>query len=241
MSDGESLLRAILDEPDEDVHRLVYADWLEENGGAARAEFIRAQCALARFHDEEDPFVTGLPAERLRPELRAAWLAPLISLGVSDWQHPLLFLPPEDFAHCGTVFLFRRGFVEGIRLFGAAGAAQFLPHAAAILERTPLRILSIPPYRIHLQAPSFPRTISPHLLAALLALPRTACLRFLDLRQNWLREEGAAVLLAAPHLRRGIRLRLEQNAITADIREALEARFGSGVSCGEDHDSDIPF
>src|SRR5262245_37192027 len=47
-SDGAALLRAIIDNPDEDTPRLVYADWLDEQGGesnAARAEFIRIQIA----------------------------------------------------------------------------------------------------------------------------------------------------------------------------------------------------
>jgi uncharacterized protein (TIGR02996 family) len=48
MSDEPSLLAAILAQPDEDTHRLVYADWLDENGQPERAEFIRVQCALAR-------------------------------------------------------------------------------------------------------------------------------------------------------------------------------------------------
>jgi uncharacterized protein (TIGR02996 family) len=48
---GDALLAAILDDPDDDAARLVYADWLEETGGQAerdRAEFIRVQVALAR-------------------------------------------------------------------------------------------------------------------------------------------------------------------------------------------------
>lgn len=32
MSDGDALLRAILLRPDDDAARLVYADWLDENG-----------------------------------------------------------------------------------------------------------------------------------------------------------------------------------------------------------------
>lgn len=43
-----ALLAAIAHEPDDDTPRLVYADWLEEYGKAARAEFIRVQCELAR-------------------------------------------------------------------------------------------------------------------------------------------------------------------------------------------------
>jgi uncharacterized protein (TIGR02996 family) len=47
MSDGESLRQAIIANPKDDTVRLVYADWLEENGDAAHAELIRIQCELA--------------------------------------------------------------------------------------------------------------------------------------------------------------------------------------------------
>ncbi len=39
-----ALLAAILAEPESDLPRLVYADWLDENGEPGRAELIRAQC-----------------------------------------------------------------------------------------------------------------------------------------------------------------------------------------------------
>lgn len=42
-------LRAILAAPDDDAPRLIYADWLDENGKPERAEFIRVQCQLARW------------------------------------------------------------------------------------------------------------------------------------------------------------------------------------------------
>lgn len=46
--DGPALLRAILEAPADDAPRLVYADWLEENGQTERAEFIRTQIELVR-------------------------------------------------------------------------------------------------------------------------------------------------------------------------------------------------
>jgi uncharacterized protein (TIGR02996 family) len=48
--DGAALLRAIRENPDEDTPRLVYADWLDEQGGEsneARSELIRLQIAEA--------------------------------------------------------------------------------------------------------------------------------------------------------------------------------------------------
>src|SRR5262245_65195916 len=48
-SQQDSLLEAIRADPADDGVRLVYADWLEENGDPARAEFIRVQLERARL------------------------------------------------------------------------------------------------------------------------------------------------------------------------------------------------
>jgi len=45
MTDDDAFLRLILDAPDDDGPRLLYADWLGEHGDPDRAEFIRIQCA----------------------------------------------------------------------------------------------------------------------------------------------------------------------------------------------------
>lgn len=42
-------LRAVCAEPDEDHYRLILADWLDEHGEGARAEFIRVQCQIERW------------------------------------------------------------------------------------------------------------------------------------------------------------------------------------------------
>ena len=48
-TDGEALLRAVLEEPADDLPRLALADWFDERGEADRAEFIRCQLELARI------------------------------------------------------------------------------------------------------------------------------------------------------------------------------------------------
>ena len=49
MSDiRRAFIHSIREAPDDDAPRLVYADWLEDNGDPQRAEFIRVQCELAR-------------------------------------------------------------------------------------------------------------------------------------------------------------------------------------------------
>lgn len=56
VTDRESLLRSILESPQDDTPRLIYADWLEENGEAERAEFVRVQVELARLERNEIHF-----------------------------------------------------------------------------------------------------------------------------------------------------------------------------------------
>src|SRR4051794_488825 len=46
MSDRDALLAAIRQAPRDDAPRLVYADWLDENGDSDRAEFIRLQIEI---------------------------------------------------------------------------------------------------------------------------------------------------------------------------------------------------
>jgi len=48
MSAEPALLAAIAASPDDDLPRLVYADWLDENGCPLRAEFIRLQIEIAK-------------------------------------------------------------------------------------------------------------------------------------------------------------------------------------------------
>src|SRR6516164_3398920 len=101
----EAFLRAILEEPEDDTHRLVYADYLEEHGDPDRAEFIRVQCELARMgEDEEHRFDLEARADMLLSEHRRKWLG------------PLNVLPAPS--------RFRRGFVEHI----CATADDFLHH-----------------------------------------------------------------------------------------------------------------
>jgi uncharacterized protein (TIGR02996 family) len=49
MDQHEAFLQAVVEAPEDDAPRLVYADWLDEQGDSDRAEFIRLQCALAKL------------------------------------------------------------------------------------------------------------------------------------------------------------------------------------------------
>ncbi len=49
MTDRDALLQAVIENPHDDLPRLILADYLDENGESERAEFIRVQCELSRF------------------------------------------------------------------------------------------------------------------------------------------------------------------------------------------------
>src|SRR5262245_61566052 len=48
MSDRLGVMHAIHERPDDDLARLAYADWLEEQGEVAHAEFVRVEVSLSR-------------------------------------------------------------------------------------------------------------------------------------------------------------------------------------------------
>lgn len=53
MTDRDAFIRAIIAAPDDDVPRIVFADWLDEHGEKERAELIRLQCELAKLPEPE--------------------------------------------------------------------------------------------------------------------------------------------------------------------------------------------
>lgn len=78
MTTEEALLAAVWANPHDDLPRLVYADWLDETGDpakAARAEFIRVQCELARVGWWDDRTVPLCETEqRLLTDWRREWI-----------------------------------------------------------------------------------------------------------------------------------------------------------------------
>jgi uncharacterized protein (TIGR02996 family) len=87
MTDHHAFLQAILANPDEDAPRLIYADWLEEQGDTDRAEFIRVQCELAQL-SRRDPRRKPLVQREMDLLFRysAAWWRELPALSHLVWR-----------------------------------------------------------------------------------------------------------------------------------------------------------
>ncbi|VTR92373.1 Repeat-companion domain protein OS=Isosphaera pallida (strain ATCC 43644 / DSM 9630 / IS1B) GN=Isop_0537 PE=4 SV=1 [Gemmata massiliana] len=92
----EPFLKAICDNPDDDTVRLVYADWLEENGDPERAEFIRLQIAYPSRPAEFDAGYARM--EELRKLHSGKWRAELPQVnGVTYGQFRRGFLDRVTF------------------------------------------------------------------------------------------------------------------------------------------------
>jgi uncharacterized protein (TIGR02996 family) len=120
MTPHDVFLADIIAHPEDDTPRLIYADWLEDNGQPERAEFIRLQLELAKPADDgqSDP-VRGQELQareqQLLREHQKEWVRPLEGLVESCW--------------------FRRGFIEDIHV----QAEDFLAGAGAIFASAPVQ------------------------------------------------------------------------------------------------------
>jgi uncharacterized protein (TIGR02996 family) len=104
VAEADEMLRAIRESPAEDGPRLIYANWLAENGELDRAEFIRVQCHIAKLNPEAQ--------EALQKDLRAreqelltanwrAWVRPLFESLQLPFAAPDLPTPPTRVAGRG--------------------------------------------------------------------------------------------------------------------------------------------
>jgi uncharacterized protein (TIGR02996 family) len=245
-----ALFKAILEEPWDDTHRLVYADWLEENGQAERGQFIRAQVERAHLA-EDDPRARDLLRQetRLLKAHKSTWKAELPRLNGTKWGD------------------FERGFVGSVSIRSA-----FMFHR---LFRTIITLAPIEALQIRDASTLHGLAISPHLsrvrelrlaslsfsssctLAELAASPHLGRLVVLDLGDNSLDDQDARALVesrsfprlevlnlrsnevgdvGASHLARSPHLRdLRELVLTGDYRlmdvgrRALREAFGERV------------
>ncbi len=221
----DAFLKAILADPDDDTHRLVYADWLEENGGEAelaRAEFIRVQVEADRL--KKGKARTALE-RRARALLKAnpAWERPITEPGL------------------GSKPVFRRGFLHQVTLpaFRFVRVADELfaaaPTVRSVIFPTPLNEIDD-----LVACPALARLTEADLsqfcqcgacaidvqIRAVFACKYAANLTRLRVSGNRIDEEGARALAASKHLKRLRELDLSQNELgNAGARVLLEAKW----------------
>ncbi|HYT88994.1 MAG TPA: TIGR02996 domain-containing protein [Gemmataceae bacterium] len=207
MSDTEArgFLAHILAHPDDDMPRLIFADWLEEQGDAARAEFIRVQVERAQLPQWD--------ARQVRLRLRER---ELIEQHGSKGREEL----PKIWGI--TWDEFRRGFVATATChsFAALTANASVCWAAAPIEAIAVR-WPRQGEAIEKQAP-IPglrelsitgQLVDRREVGWLADAPLLATLRALNIRNCNLGGDGFARLTASPHLGNLRALRVPGNSV----------------------------
>ena len=113
MSEGDALYQTILENPEDDAPRLIYSDWLEEQGDTQRAQFIRIQCEQARA-EPHSPLCRKL-ISRARRLYKPHWLHTLRGKALHAEMH--------------------RGFIHKITIY----SKRFVTDAASIFATEPVR------------------------------------------------------------------------------------------------------
>jgi uncharacterized protein (TIGR02996 family) len=234
------------------VTRLVYADWLEENGDPQRAEFIRVQCADDQIRRSvEDPPLTDAE-EAAQRSLLNGFVERAQILLKNNWES--LVGPVRRFVgsyadRVGEAWLlggyqpdgwfhFRRGFVEELNLT----AGTLLEHADELFRTAPLRHLKLwragagvaavaqlphlaGVYELEFSDP-WGELVRAEGMAALAASPHPGRLRSLNLARNDIADGGAVALAGAAWLAGLDTLNLRENGIGDAGVEALAASAG---------------
>jgi uncharacterized protein (TIGR02996 family) len=132
-----ALWAAIRANPLDDTPRLVYADWLQENGDEPRADFIRLQCQIAQLPNDHKTRRKVLPGLEHRERVlltanREWWLEPVLQLFRRSVMPDYLKAQLQGGQGRLRWNDFRRGFIWGLRL--GLDSAYRLVTAATPLE-----------------------------------------------------------------------------------------------------------
>jgi uncharacterized protein (TIGR02996 family) len=213
MKPDDAFLRAVIDNPDDDTPRLVFADWLDEHDDRARAEFIRVQCELA-----------GLSRGDRRVEALEAHERKLRSANAARWLGRLNGCPRDR--------VFRRGFLERVRMHGQT----FTAHRRELFGLGPIRevilggvggqviSLGMATWMERLEVLGLRgNRLGDWSVQFLAHSPFLHRLKKLDLGGNAIADGGAEALAASPHLNGLIELRLDGNGISSDGMLAIAA------------------
>jgi uncharacterized protein (TIGR02996 family) len=202
---AQGFLDFIVAHPDDDTARLVFADWLEEHGDGARAEFIRVQVERARLPAWDARQVRlRLREQQLVKQYGKKWKGELPAIKGVTWEE------------------FRRGFVATATLSDFAALRE---SASACWAAAPIEAVSVrwprqreAPERFAPLAGLRELSITAQLVdrgdvGRLADAPLLSTLRALNLRNCSLGGEGFRRLVDSPHLGNLAALRVPGNAI----------------------------
>jgi uncharacterized protein (TIGR02996 family) len=119
MNDLAALLKAVCENPEQDVPRLILADYWEEHGEPERAEFVRVQVELARLPNYHlsctgDKCLTCYPLRRRERELFHDAYPELPAIEPGWKVFPASWAQPHHYLPGGPLVIMSRGFLSSI-------------------------------------------------------------------------------------------------------------------------------
>lgn len=172
-----AFLTAILNQPDDDTHRLVYADWLQEQDNEndrQQAEFIRLQCEIATWEDK----ITADVRKRAKNLLRRVRSGAPVSLKANTpatklarehmllhgpkWAAGTSVLPSQNFVRWFMDDLvltnrfgpnYRRGFVSILDCLSVDALTLDRDQLFSIFACHPISSVSVPGLRVEIDQP----------------------------------------------------------------------------------------
>jgi uncharacterized protein (TIGR02996 family) len=143
---GEGLLQAIIEEPEADDLRLLYADWLEDHGDPARAEFIRVQLAYAALPEghRDGPGLKKRQGMLLHENIRRWCFLEEGTCGSFKrsavpmcWAYGTIAAPRST--SFPWIVSFRRGFMDTI----TCSTEDWLAHGSTLARANPIRMVTL--------------------------------------------------------------------------------------------------
>jgi uncharacterized protein (TIGR02996 family) len=228
---ADPFIHTILERPEANEPRLVFADWLEEQGNPL-AELIRVQCALLRPEDGDPRQLLRQREQELLEQYGPGWLAPVKELGLAGkFRRGFLEVPvtgTRNLLDLGDRLfslpyvmhvILRDGALDDDTLRDLANSPHFARVHSLHLERSRignegLRLLCASPFRGRLSRLNLNSTgISSTGLRGFVEAFDLSSLTDLRLAFNGIAEGGARALSLCPRLTRLRALDLSNNRI----------------------------
>jgi uncharacterized protein (TIGR02996 family) len=245
-ADRAAFLAAIRDNPEDDLPRLIYADWLEEHGEPARAGFIRVQCELARMAADDSRRAVLVGRQNELWTLYADGWRPRVQSGIRLFPFERGFLAQvEGEFRCLELCpeLFAEHPVQRVAIyFLNSRTARALARSPWLSRITHLVVnrgqIGNSGLRSIITSKTAPKlkvlragrnAIGDVGAQAIAEAPCLADLESLELPNNLITDVGAETLAASLHLNRLKLLDLRGNRIFLDVQAILRARYGSAV------------
>jgi uncharacterized protein (TIGR02996 family) len=210
--------RTILAHPEDDAPRLVYADWLDEQGDAERAEFIRLQVRFSRMPlgDPDRPTLESRIANLQQP-LFQKWVDELPDLPGVHWEMPERgFISTARFESPDAFFEFAR------EVFAAAPIQEVWLHQFSFIDAGKLA-QSVYLNKVRVLDLNEGNRIGNHGVESLMKSPYLANLTELKLARNSLGSAGVRAVTESGQLRHLEVLILDHNDLFDDGLRYLAA------------------